>query len=307
MTAREDLHLLTGAYALGALDPHETAEFEAYLTQSEEARTEVAELTDTAVVLGLATRPIEPPAALKSRIMAQILNTPQLTSVTSAGAADAGAATLAPAPLAPVTSIGSTSQRMTPEAEQGSVSAQHPAAQSDATPTADESRRIRHLASGSAKSNARWFGRPAAILVTAAAAVGLFFAGSAVGPMLGSQPQDSQAASFTELYAAPDLEQQVSSVTGGGEATLLWSDGLQRAAVVISDLPALSADQTYELWFIDSGSTVSAGIFDAADAGSTLRVLDGQLTDSASIAITIEPAGGSEAPTTDPIAVIESA
>ena len=290
MTARDDLHALTGAYALGALDAHETAPFEAYLAESEEARMEVAELTATAILLGMATRPVTPPAALKLRIMGELLNTPQLGSLIS-GDADGQAPTLrsvapigAPAPSAP-----------------GRVVAP------DVVPSADEHRRIRHVARSSAKSRARWFGRPTGILIAAAAAVGLFVAGSAVGASVGSQPQDSQAASFTELYAAADLEQQMASVAGGGEATLLWSDGLERAAVVITDLPALTEEQTYELWFIDGGTVTSAGTLDAVDSGATLRVLDGQLTDNASIGLTVEPAGGSEKPTTDPIVVIDSA
>lgn len=291
MTERDEMNTFTGAYALGALDQNETASFEAYLAESEEARTEVAELTDTAVLLGMATRPVTPPPALKARIMAELLNTPQF----EANEADTDA--YAPG-LASVTAIGGS-----PSIPAAPAS---PTVAPDVTPTADESRRIRHLAGGSAKSQARWFARPTGILVAAAAAVGLFFAGSAVGTGIGSQPQDSQAASFTELYAAPDLEQQVSSVAGGGEATLLWSDGLERAAVVVSGLPALSAEQTYELWFIEGGQAISAGIFDASDTGSTVRVLDGDLSGNASVGITVEPAGGSETPTTDPIVVIQS-
>lgn len=79
MTSRDELHLLAGAYALGALDEPERVDFENYLLTSEEARAEVATLTDTAVMLGLATQPIAPPPALKAALMAQIAITPQLS------------------------------------------------------------------------------------------------------------------------------------------------------------------------------------------------------------------------------------
>ena len=79
MTDRNDLHLLAGAYALGALSDAERVEFEAYLATSEEARAEVAALTDTAVELGLAATPVQPPASLKRSLMAQIAVTPQLS------------------------------------------------------------------------------------------------------------------------------------------------------------------------------------------------------------------------------------
>jgi anti-sigma-K factor RskA len=74
----DELHLLAGAYALGALDEAEREDFENYLLTSEEARAEVASFTDTAVMLGMATAPVTPPASLKANLMAQIAVTPQL-------------------------------------------------------------------------------------------------------------------------------------------------------------------------------------------------------------------------------------
>jgi anti-sigma-K factor RskA len=78
MSDRTDLHLLAGAYALGALSDAERAEFDEYLETSEEARAELASLTDTAVVLGLASTPVLPPASVKDSLMARIAVTPQL-------------------------------------------------------------------------------------------------------------------------------------------------------------------------------------------------------------------------------------
>ena len=81
MTDREELHLLSGAYALNALEGDEKARFEAYLLTSEETRTEVASLSDTAVRIGLSTAPVAPPTDLKARLMAQIAVTPQRAPV----------------------------------------------------------------------------------------------------------------------------------------------------------------------------------------------------------------------------------
>lgn len=78
MTDRDDRHLLTGAYALGSLNEEERAGFEAYLADSEEARAEVAALSDTAVQLGLAAEPVIPSPQLKASLMAAIHTTPQL-------------------------------------------------------------------------------------------------------------------------------------------------------------------------------------------------------------------------------------
>ncbi len=81
MSDREELHLLAGAYALGALDESERDAFEQYLTTSEEARAEVASFSDTAVMLGLATAPVTPPPSLRASILSQIAATPQLPAI----------------------------------------------------------------------------------------------------------------------------------------------------------------------------------------------------------------------------------
>lgn len=79
MTPRKhDVASLSGAYALHALNDDETKAFEAHMAESEETRNEVTELTDTAVLLGLAVDPETPPASLKASIMAQLATTPQL-------------------------------------------------------------------------------------------------------------------------------------------------------------------------------------------------------------------------------------
>jgi anti-sigma-K factor RskA len=68
----------SGSYVLNAMDETEREEFETQLAGSEELRNEVTELTDTAVLLGLAVETVTPPPALKQNIMARLSQTPQL-------------------------------------------------------------------------------------------------------------------------------------------------------------------------------------------------------------------------------------
>jgi anti-sigma-K factor RskA len=68
----------SGSYVLDAMDASEREEFEAQLAESQELRNEVTELTDTAVLLGLAVPPVTPPPALKQNIMARLSGIPQL-------------------------------------------------------------------------------------------------------------------------------------------------------------------------------------------------------------------------------------
>ena len=73
-----DAHLLSGAYVLDALTQPEVDDMEAAMASSEDLRSEVAELTDTAVLLGLAVAPAEPPEALRGRLLDLVGVTPQL-------------------------------------------------------------------------------------------------------------------------------------------------------------------------------------------------------------------------------------
>ena len=79
---------LAGAYALDALSAEERAAYERAIAGSEEARSEATELQDTAVILGLSVAPVDPPAALRARLLAAAVTTPQQLDVTTGPAAN---------------------------------------------------------------------------------------------------------------------------------------------------------------------------------------------------------------------------
>ncbi|SEL17795.1 anti-sigma factor [Streptacidiphilus jiangxiensis] len=70
MTAA-DLHMLAGAYALGALDEDERRAFEAHLADCEACAVEVAEFVATSARLALAASQ-PPPAAMKQQVLGRI-------------------------------------------------------------------------------------------------------------------------------------------------------------------------------------------------------------------------------------------
>jgi len=287
VTEHDDLHLLAGAYALGALDETEREEFEKYLLTSEEARAELAAFTDTAVMLGMSTTPVTPPPSLKGDIMARIAVTPQLPSLETEQIS---------------TEQTSTEQTSTEKTD---------AARANVTSMFAE----RDIRSGAAPSPAerraarRWYARPANILIAAAAAAVIFVGGTALGTAMNTPTQqvEPQAVGLTEISAAADAQRAEAAVAGGGSATVIWSAQLERSAVVISDLPVLPSDKTYELWYIDGAHITPAGTFAAAASGKTVRVLDGKMSSGDTIGITVEPAGGSKKPTTEPVAAIPTA
>ncbi|MBH0082694.1 anti-sigma factor domain-containing protein [Salinibacterium sp. SWN167] len=295
----DDLAAQSGAYALNALSPEEREAFEKHLASSSETRTETTELSDTAVALGLAVDPVTPPPALKTNLMAMIAQTPQLpreadTAVVADEASDSEDA--ASAPLSNVTPLAaSVSLAADGSAEQSSTSAAAPA-----TPA-------------QTKAQARWFTRPATALAAVAAAVALVVAGGVVADSIGrssieqSSFASQQADKLAAINAASDSQRLVSTVAGGATATFVWSGELAASAVIVDGLEALPADQVYELWYIDDSGARPAGLMDAAEDGPTWRVLDGDMGAGDVVGVTIEPKGGSDAPTTDPIVVFESA
>ena len=62
----------TAAYLLGALDEGERAAFEEHLTGCPACRDEVADLEPAARALPISVDPVDPPPALKARIMAEV-------------------------------------------------------------------------------------------------------------------------------------------------------------------------------------------------------------------------------------------
>jgi anti-sigma factor RsiW len=66
-----DLHDLTAAYALDALDPDEAREYEAHLARCERCRAELASLSEAAGALAYATDAPAPPVDLRARILQQ--------------------------------------------------------------------------------------------------------------------------------------------------------------------------------------------------------------------------------------------
>ncbi|PZF55370.1 hypothetical protein DEJ23_11855 [Curtobacterium sp. MCSS17_008] len=282
MTERhDDPALLTGSHALDALSDDERALLEHVLTTSPELQAETDSLRETALQLAYAVEPIEPPAALKSSLMAQIARTPQAAPDEQVAAVPA-AVTGLEAPLAPATTPAPVT-----------------------SPAPVEGR-------AAATARRRWFQRPAAAL-SAAAAVAVVFLGVGLGvgtnfgQSEGTGPETTQASgSLDSIYAASDFQRTTAEVPGGGSATVVWSHDVGKSAVILDGVEQAPEGKTYELWYIGSEGTkvVPAGLVDGARGGVHTAVLEGELTPGDSIGMTVEPEGGSDQPTTTPLMAV---
>lgn len=261
--------LLAAGYALGTLTPEEQVTYDEYLCASMDAQAEAEEFQLTAAVLSRVVTPVAPPAALKAAIMAQLASTPQLPPV-------------ADKPTEPARSSAPAHR----------IASAHRVAGPAAT-----------------RARARWFSRPAGILVAAAAAVLLFIGGTVVGNGIngGQSFQQQQASALARINSAPDAQRATATVAGGGTATVVWSSQVGKSALLVNGLGTLPSDKVYELWYIKDGSPVPAGTMTANTNGTTTwRILEGNLIAGAAVGVTVEPHGGSKKPTTTPLVAIQT-
>ena len=296
---------LSGAYALHALDADDTATFEAHLAESEWARIEAAELSDTAVALGLAVAPVQPSAAVKANLMSLLASTPQLPPLPRAAGHDPaeGAASA----VAPTSAPSTPGLPGTPPTTAGGVSADAPSAVTDIRSSNGAASSPHGSATATERAQARWFKRPAQIMLAAAAAVALFVGGTVLGQTLNTNQFASQQASgLAQINAADDSQRAATTTADGQEATLVWSNKLGISAVLVDNLPALPSDQDYQLWYINGEGAAPAGTFDSSGDSTAWRVLDGTMHAGDQVGITVEPSGGSDQPTTSPIVAFQS-
>jgi anti-sigma-K factor RskA len=238
-----DLHKLTGAYALDAVDDIERARFEQHLAECEDCRAEVAELRETAALLAETTA-VEAPASLRTSVLAGISQVRPL-----------------PPEVTPTT-----------------------------TPIGIRSR----------QSARRRGWMPFLVAAALALVVGI---GAMVTQPWAGQDEVPQLTAAEQVLQAPDAEEVFLDLGEAGRATVVRSKSEDRAVIRTEDMVSAPDGKAYELWFIDGDEFTAAGLM--PDAPDQTVVLDGSAAQAAAVGITVEPAEGSEQPTSDPIAVFD--
>ncbi|MGR8011527.1 anti-sigma factor [Streptomyces hypolithicus] len=114
-----------------------------------------------------------------------------------------------------------------------------------------------------------------------------------------------QSEALTSVLAAPDAKISVGELTDDATGTVVVSRERNKAAFLAAGMPPAPSGKVYQLWFNDGGTMRSAGLMTGENTGATQAVLmDGPLDKASGMGITVEPAGGSEQPTTDPLALM---
>lgn len=148
----------------------------------------------------------------------------------------------------------------------------------------------------------RWFALAASIALVLAVAGGTI-------AVVTNATRPAAVIALERIDAAPDAQSAEGPMPDGRLAELRWSPSLGEAVLVADDMPVLSDDQSYELWYVREGVPISAGVFEAPAEGTATAVLQGAMELGDIVAVTIEPAGGSPdgKPSSDPIVAITTA
>ena len=264
-------HTKTGAWALNALDADEREQMRRYLAEDPEAASEARAFEETAGELAGSLPPLAPRPELKAAVMARVATTRQLS----------------PLP------------EEEPEPADSSEPAEHP------DPTEPVISLDRYRAS---VRRSRWTTvAAAALLLTTLAGVGLWNSERAAQQEMEATlaaMESQQAAAQQEremlsgILAADDSAHLAVPVADGGSLELMYSREQQAMIVQPAGLEALPAGRAYQLWMIEGDDITSAGMLEDSESP---MMHSGAIPQDVTIGLTIEPAGGSEQPTMEPI------
>jgi len=148
---------------------------------------------------------------------------------------------------------------------------------------------------GSAPSR-RWRCR----LLAAAAAV-VLVAGAVFGiGQIGDEDTSQLAAGVEQVFEAPDAH-RVEVETSHGPLRVATSQSEGEMAVDTSSLVPLDRDHVYQVWTVVNDEPIPVVVLEQPSAGAHM----GMPRPGTEVAITVEPAGGSQKPTTDPIIQVD--
>lgn len=133
--------------------------------------------------------------------------------------------------------------------------------------------------------------RRVAPLIAAAAAIVAFVFVFGLGSVSEEERIDSVLASDDAVTVSVEAD-----VVSSAEVVYTPSG---EAVFSAAGLSPVSETETYQLWLIGEEGPVSAGVFQPDTDGGALVLLEGEVRPGLVLGLTIEPVGGSEAPTGD--------
>ena len=283
-------------YALGELSAAEQADVEAQAASFPEVRAELAQV-QAALGFYAEAHAIAPPAAMRERVLGNVM------------------ARIAAPAARPSTSLRAEVDAMTAA----------PAAAAMAPRAADEAV-IRPMASApmtTPSSRSNWAVAASVALLLSLGANFLLYSNwkNANAQVIALQTEQSRFATTSQVveHKLGDLRQEnqvlrndeFRAVALAGtktaptaKARVFFNVATHKVYVDVRSLPALPAGKQYQLWALDKGKPIDAGVLTAATAtGEGLQHMK-DIASAQTFAMTVEPAGGSAGPTLSTMTVV---
>ncbi|MGW1721942.1 anti-sigma factor [Streptomyces sp. NPDC002306] len=119
-----------------------------------------------------------------------------------------------------------------------------------------------------------------------------------------AQRAEQGAEQIAAVLSAPDAGTRAAKLADGATGTVVVSRERDKAVFVVSGMARPPAGKVYQLWFDDDGTMRSAGLMDPG-RGDQAVLLRGTVDGASGMGITVEPAGGSQQPTSAPLALMK--
>ncbi|MFD3479851.1 anti-sigma factor domain-containing protein [Streptomyces sp. NPDC058695] len=119
-----------------------------------------------------------------------------------------------------------------------------------------------------------------------------------------AQAAQVQSDQIAAVLAAPDAKVTSTSLDGGARGSVVVSQDTGKAVFIASHMTPPPKGKVYQLWFADGGHMRPAGLMDASRTDQSV-LMTGPVDQAKGIGVTLEPAGGSQQPTSQPLATME--
>lgn len=288
-----DRDYLAAGLALGGLSDDDLAEARALNETDPEFRAEVEAYADTVALMAFSDEPQPVSAETRQAILAVPDAVAQKGSPAEAAPRNSEPTTAAPSESTS-SGVGSGSAPAAPSAAESESASE---SGSESAPIDLAQRRRRRM-----RTWLPW--------AAAAAAVILVVTGFSVNAWQMQRKQDAVAERLehtqrtlddaTRLLSAPDLKASTTVLATGGTVTVVSSEAEQAIRVSTADV-ADPQDKSLQMWVIGADGAKSAGLL----VGSLAYVDDSTFGAGSQFGITVEPSGGSEQPTTEPILAVD--
>lgn len=267
-----ELHDLAALHALDALEGEDRARFEEHLADCAPCRKEVASFREAASQL--AVEDVPPPPSVRRAVLSQLGHTPQEAPESRR-----------------VNPSWAEHRGRGPEAEVDPA-AQGATGDLPGKPVTG-ARRFSSLTPG------RRRGRVIAVVAGLAVAASLLVVGVVQRPW---EREDAPATAVEQVLEAQDAEHFEGDSADDTQLQVVYSPSQGAAVLRTIGLDEPPAGHVYQVWYLHDGADpVSAGTLGGGTGDEQVTLLDGDAAAATGVAITVEPAGGSQLPTTDPV------